>query len=333
MHRIYLALIGIVLFLASCQKEKSLEIGDPAQGSLQDDAGDCLPKNIHGNYIVNQALGDSNYVDVTLDIVKAGTFTILTDTVNGYSFKGQGSFNAVGTQTIRIKGTGKPLVAGNDEFQVFFDSSSCFIEVNVLPAGSTPPPPSTGGVYFPLSTNSWWSYDDGMGSDTIKTSVSGTGTFLGHTYQKFITTDDSGPVDTAYFRKDNSGSYYQYSDTSGLGDIGISAAQPGFDVLFLKDVLTTGAVFNSDHPATFGGTSPITIRFKNTVIDANASITVNGKNFINVYKIELMIQAGLSGVFQDISLSPLTYYYAKDIGLIKITDGTDSQDIRYWKIN
>lgn len=326
-----LALIGIMFFFSSCQKEKSLELGNPAEGSLQDDLGDCLPKNINGNYIASQALIDSNYIEVTLNVDKPGYFSIFTDTVNGYSFKAQGNFSDTGTNVVRLRGTGTPAAAGSDAFTVFFDSSFCPIAVNVLPAGTTPPPASS-GVYFPLTANSWWSYDDGAGSDTIKTTVNGTGSFVGNTYQRFITSDDAGPLDTSFYRKDNAaGFYYQYEDTSGLGAINITASQPGFDVLFLKDALATGDVFNSDHQATLQGTTPITIRFKNTVIDANVSITVNGKNFTNVYKLELIIQAGIAGQFQEIT-DPLTYYYAKDIGLIKITDGTDSQDVRYWNI-
>lgn len=441
MPRCLLVLISIFFFFSSCQKEKSLEMGQVAQGSLQSDLGDCLPKKVSGAYVVSQSLTDSNYIDVTLDIAKPGRFTIITDTVNGYFFKSQGNFTTAGTNTVRLKGSGKPVTASDDVFTVSFDSSSCFVEINVMTAGSsggtavyslnsttgnctsfnvagtytqgatlvaantvtlsvnvtTPgswamsttsvtgflfsgsgtfssagvqtiilsgigipttvgdqifsvsagtsscnfsvavvggssPPPAT-GVYFPLTANSWWTYDDGAGSDSVKVVVNGTGTFLGNTYQRFITSDASGPLDTSYYRKDNaSGAYYMYTDTSGFGAIGVNFTQAGIDVLFLKDALTTGAVFNSDHQAMLLG-QPVTIRFNNTVVDANASITVNGKTFTNVYKIELKVQLGSGGVFQDISLAPLDYYYAKDIGLIKITDGTNSQDIRYWKIN
>lgn len=334
MRSCLITLIAVAFLFSSCQKEKSFEQGQLAQGSLQDDVGDCLPKTINGNYIADQILSDSNYIEVTLDVTRTGRFTIFTDTVNGYSFRLQGSFANAGVNTVRLKGSGTPLAEGTDNFTVFFDSSFCTVQITVAPAGSTPPPPSASGTYFPLTANSWWSYDDGAGSDTIKTTVNGTGTFLGNTYQRFVTTDDTGPLDTAYYRKDNaSGSYYTFADTSGFGQIGVRFSQPGLDVLFLKDALTTGAVFNSDHQATLQGTTPVTIRFNNTVSDANASITINGKNFTNVYKIVVKVQAGVAGTFQDISTTPLTYYYAKDIGLIKITDGTDSQDIRYWKVN
>jgi hypothetical protein len=59
---------------------------------------------------------------------------------------------------------------------------------------------------------------------------------------------------------------------------------------------------------------------------------VNGKSFTNVYKIQVIIQGGLGGNFQDLT-DPLDYYYARDIGLIRISDGVTSQDIRNWKVN
>ncbi|MGZ3849615.1 MAG: hypothetical protein ACXVKI_10765 [Flavisolibacter sp.] len=443
MSRILLALAFFLVLFSSCQKEKSLETGTPAQGSLQNDAGDCLPKKVNGAYVAGQTLNDSNYLEVSVAILKPGRFSIFTDTLNGYSFGAQGSFSTTGTQTLRLKGRGKPLTEGDNAFTVFFDSSSCQVGVHVLAAGSsggtavysldagsgsctgftvsgaytqggpltaantvtlsvnvstpgswvvsttsvtgfsfsgsgnftspgtqtivlkgsgTPsatglqtfmvgvgasscsfgvtvggggnPPPGTGGVYFPLTSASWWSYDDGKGSDSIKTTVTGTGQFLGNTYQRLITNDATGPIDTSYYRKDNATSfYYRYMDTSDFSGLGIVFPQAGLDVLFLKDALSTGAVFTSDHPGVLGGTTPVTIRFVNTVMDANAAVTINGQNFTNVYKIELKIQAGVAGSFQDISLVPLLYYFARDIGLVRITDGTDYQDIRHWKIN
>ena len=441
MYRILTVLMGTMLFLSSCKKEESVEKGQPAQGSLQDDLGDCLPKKVNGTYVVNETLTDSNYIEVAIDVVKAGAYTVFTDTLNGYSFKGNGNFGTPGVNIVRLKSIGKPLAAGDDDFTVIFDSSFCTVQVSVTPAGgssgtavyslqgtpgactgfipagtytqgtalgttnkvtlsvnvtapgtwaiSTPsvtgfsfagagtftatgvqniPLTGTGtptasgvqtfmvtvgassctfpitvavgttpvpGIYFPMTAASWWSYDNGTaGSDTIKTTVNGTGTFLGKTYQRFITTDEFGPFDTAFYRKDNTTNfYYLYSDTSGFGSFGVTFPQAGLDVLFLKDALNTNDVINSDHAAKLGGVTNVTVRIQSKVIDANSSITVNGKNFTNVYKIELMPQLGLAGTFQNLSLTPIVYYYAKGIGLIKITDGTDSQDIRYWKIN
>jgi hypothetical protein len=326
-----ITILGILLFFSSCQKELSYEVGPLASGTLQNVAGDCLPKSVAGSFIAERDLDQSNYIEVSIDVAKPGHYSLFTDTVNGYSFKGQGNVTGVGPATVRLNGTGKPLVEGTDGFTVFFDSTSCAVQVTVLPVGTTPPPP-TSGVYFPLTEGSWWSYDDGAGSDSIKTIVNGSGTLIGKTYQRFITSDNAGPFDTAYYRKDNAtGFYYNYVDTSVFGVPGLTFSQAGLDVLFLKDALTTNTVFNSDHAASYQGV-PVTIRFKSTCTDANASITVNGKNFTNVYKIQLVVQTSAGSTFQDIS-SPLDYYYAKDIGLIRVASSTDKQDIRNWKVN
>lgn len=129
--------ISFLLFLLSCQKEVSFEQGKTAKGSLLNDFGDCLPKVIKGVYIVNQPLTDSNYMDVSVNISQAGNYSISTDTVNGYSFKATGKFATIGAATVRLKGSGKPLAGGVDNFFVRFDSSFCNIPVTVLAGGSS----------------------------------------------------------------------------------------------------------------------------------------------------------------------------------------------------
>jgi len=129
-----LSLALVLLVLIGCQKEKSFEqpLLNPAKGSLKaDGTGDCNPIRVRGTYTPGTNLNDSNYVDVEVTVTKAGSYTIVTDTVNGYSFKGTGNFNAAGVATVRLKGSGKPLAAGQDDFIVLFDSSFCFFTVSV----------------------------------------------------------------------------------------------------------------------------------------------------------------------------------------------------------
>ena len=131
--------MGVTLFsfFLSCQKEISVEYGEPAKGSLQSSAGDCLPKLVAGSYIANKALNDSNFLEVTVNVTTPGPYTIYTDTANGYSFRASGTFANTGTNTVRLKGSGMPAAAGIDDFMVVFDSSICFVDVTVLPSGST----------------------------------------------------------------------------------------------------------------------------------------------------------------------------------------------------
>ncbi|MDB5206287.1 MAG: hypothetical protein JWR72_1362 [Flavisolibacter sp.] len=135
----FLSLFLLTLF-NSCQKEVSVEFGVPAKGSLQGDGGDCLPKTVAGTYIAGKAFADSNFIEVTVDVLTPGPYTVATDTLNGYSFKATGTFSAAGTNTVRLKGSGTPTAAGVNNFTVLFDSSFCEIAITVSPAGSSGSP-------------------------------------------------------------------------------------------------------------------------------------------------------------------------------------------------
>lgn len=132
----YLAIVWIGLFLfAACQKEFSFERGNPASGTLKDTAGNCLPVAINGRYSVDSTLTDSNYVVIKVNFSTPGSYTIFTDSSNGFSFQASGFVKDTGMQSIRLMGTGKPTVSQQTDFSVVFDSSICTFSVSV--AGST----------------------------------------------------------------------------------------------------------------------------------------------------------------------------------------------------
>lgn len=332
----YLSFVSVflLLFLVSCQKEKSFEQGIISKGSLQDNFGDCLTKTINGVYTATKSLADTNYIDVEVDVTQTGRYTIYTDTVNGYFFRGAGVFSAIGANTVRLKGFGTPGSEGINDFVVFYDSSFCNVSVTVVPdaggggGGTTNP----SGDYFPLTQNSYWTYDDGAAGDTLKTIISGTATKISKTYQRFVTTYESGPPnDTSFYRKDAAGFYYTFVDTAGFGALGLKFAQAGLDVLFLKNSLTTGATWNSDFNATLSG-FPVTVRFKSTCTNANASVTANGVSYTNLYQISTTMQIGAAGTFSDLYPFPDSFY-AKGVGLIQASDPfLGDQVIRYYKV-
>lgn len=133
----------VLLFFGvlSCTKEKSFEVAAPARGSLQSSAtNECLPKIMAGSFIAGNALTDSNYLEVDVDVASAGSYTIKTDTLNGYSFSGSGNFTKTGINRVRLTGSGTPVAEGQDPFAVLFDTTLCIIPVTVLPAGSNSGP-------------------------------------------------------------------------------------------------------------------------------------------------------------------------------------------------
>lgn len=137
-----LLFIGMITLIASCFKEKSLENGNTttAKGSLQRDGNDdCLPKTVVGVYEAGTSLTTANFISVDVNVSTAGTYSIVSDVVNGYSFKGIGTFSTTGIQTINLTATGKPISAGTNDFTIRFDGTVCMVQVEVLPNGSGGP--------------------------------------------------------------------------------------------------------------------------------------------------------------------------------------------------
>ena len=139
--RITALLMAASLIFMACQKEVSFEQGNSTAsvGSLATDAsGNCLGAVISGNYYKDTALNAGNYVDVTVQVDTVGTYTISTDTVNGYYFKATGTFASTGTQTVRLIGGGKPLAPGPNIFTVIYNGTFCEFTVTVTaPAGGS----------------------------------------------------------------------------------------------------------------------------------------------------------------------------------------------------
>jgi hypothetical protein len=134
-------LAAVSILAVSCQKELSFEgSNSPSKGSLQSDVtGDCLPKTVNGIYVVASALVPAtNTITVQVNIGKTGTFIVNTDTVNGFYFRGTGTFTTLGSNNVTLRGFGTPFAANPTNFVVHFDTTFCDIQVPVLPAGSGP---------------------------------------------------------------------------------------------------------------------------------------------------------------------------------------------------
>jgi hypothetical protein len=343
MRRYLAGLISVIALSAlgiSCTKEKSLETGVPSQpgsgGSanyaLSTNGPNCMNAVVSGVYKKGTATNTSNTVDIEVNVNTIGTWTMNSAGVAGYYFQGAGTFANTGTQTITLMAAGTPNMAGPQTFTLITGTTTCAFVVTVE-NDSTPtnPPPAT-GEYFPMTQGSWWSYDDGTG-DTLKTTVSGTTVIAGKTYSNFVDSYEGIPdTDTSFYRKDNStGFFYLNEDLSVLAALGITMSQPRADVLFMKNSLTTGATWNSDHAGTASGI-PVTVRFKFNVLNANATTTIGSNTFTNVYQVQLTLQLGMLGTFTDMA-APATLSFAKGVGLIRTDDGTDTTDIRYWHVN
>jgi hypothetical protein len=129
--RSILVLVGCVIIINSCKKELIDQNNLLSEGSLAKTAtGNCSPISLGGMFLRNSALTINNYMDVQVNFVSIGTYTIKSDTINGYSFQGIGQVSITGLSTIRLQGSGTPIAAGTNVFTISFGTSTC--QTNVV---------------------------------------------------------------------------------------------------------------------------------------------------------------------------------------------------------
>ena len=131
-----LLLVSFISFLFfACGKDESINqpVTPVATGSLRIDStnDDCLPSSVGGTFVVDSSLNASNYITVTLNITSPGSYTVKTDSKNGYSFSGSGVASGTGLTSVKLLGNGKPVTAELDIFQITYGGTTCYIAVTV----------------------------------------------------------------------------------------------------------------------------------------------------------------------------------------------------------
>lgn len=127
-----LTFIMIGIITVSCKKEPTV-VPTPAVGTLKSlSSGDCNPSVVNGVYKKDTLLTADNYIDIDIDFTATGTYSIVTETLNAYSFSASGFATDKGLQTIRLQGKGRPLTSQTDQFHVIFNNQSCLQNVTVL---------------------------------------------------------------------------------------------------------------------------------------------------------------------------------------------------------
>lgn len=102
---------------------------------------DCSNTKAMGTYVKGRELTTSNYLSISVNVTKAGNYTVSGATPNGYNFYGTGTFLNTGVQTIQIAGQGTPLNVQTDEVSLNANGNdvTCTpaVSINVLsPAGT-----------------------------------------------------------------------------------------------------------------------------------------------------------------------------------------------------
>jgi hypothetical protein len=149
-HYLLLLILSTFILFLGCQKELSFDSGGTVSvGSLQSDAGgDCLPKTVNGNYVTGTVLNiANNYIDVQINVVTPGSYTIYTDTISGIYFRTSGVANTAGLTTVRLKGVGTPTTAAATNFTVHYGLTECVVPVTIT---ATPGGGGGGAAAFTL---------------------------------------------------------------------------------------------------------------------------------------------------------------------------------------
>jgi hypothetical protein len=280
--------------------------------ALQGAGSACMNAVVQGSYAKGVALTSANKVDVQLNVTSPGSYIISTNTANGFSFSGTGTLTTTGVQTISLNASGTPVNADSTLFTVTAGGSSCTIKVGV---SGTTPPSTPNNDHFPLTPNSWWSYFEvSSPSDTLKLTNVGTATISGNTYRIFQHRNNADPFDSSYYRKVGN-DYFEYTFADKFSLVTFDGDVAG-DILFLKEGLANGTTWTS---AEFSGTInsiAAKLRYQFTAVDANATVTLGGKAFTEVYKINFKPQISLAGTAYTDDAVSWEAFYAKGVGLI-----------------
>lgn len=106
-------------------------------GEVKKNKLDCNSATVNGSFVVGQPLTGVNTITINVLVNVIDTFSISTNTLNGYSFSATGVFTFIGLNTITLYGSGTPVTAQNDNFTITFagNTTTCNKTVSVL---STP---------------------------------------------------------------------------------------------------------------------------------------------------------------------------------------------------
>ena len=301
----------------------------PASYTLDGDPGSCVDANIQGVFMKDIILDTSNKADIKVNVITAGSYSISTNLVNGYSFSGSGFFTTTGPQTVTLKATGKPVAEGIDQFMLTGNVSSCSFPVTVTSGFVT----VTNNDYFPLTYQSNWTYTDVWNAGfTIKREVVDS-VVLGAGLYKVMSEQNPVTGDNQQFYRKNGPNYYEYISIDKYTSSVKFITQINKDLLFLKENIVAGATWESapDTGAIIGGQS-VVLKYTFRCVAANVGETVQGKSYQNVLVIEVRPQVrsltdawGETGEITDL-------YYAKGVGLIYALTISNSFTKLHWEL-
>lgn len=296
----------------------------------------CINAMVAGTYASSAPLDTSNKVTLGVNVTTAGTYTLSTNTINGYKFSGSGTFATTGVQNVVLVASGKPLANGTDNFTVSGSASFCNFPVAVLV-----PVAVSNNDLFPLTFNSYATYANDISAsptDTMKRIIIDSVFTNSNLYYILEEQYKTGtPVQSLYRKAANV--YYEYASVDKYTSSFKYGPEIKKEIPVLKEGLITGDTWSSDEysgTATFG--QKIYFKYDFFCIAGNVAATINGKTFGNVCKIVIAPQIR-SDVFYPFASTGerIELWYAKGVGLIysKKTNSFSTSEwfIRHWLVN
>ncbi len=274
-------------------------------------------------------------VTIAVNVISAGAYTVSTNTVNGYQFSASGSFTTGGLQTIILIPSGTPQHAGMDAFILNGINNNCGFSITV-----TNPVIVSNPDHFPLTVNSYWTYDDLLNTgDTLTRYIPDSVVRAnGNSYQRMNERQKYGDTIRFAYRKTDT-TYYEYIPADKYTLSVKFNPQIYTDFPFLREYLKTGDTWTSEEyigTASFG--QQIFLRYDFTCDNADARVTLNGKTFTHVYKITMRPKIKSATTYPYNTTSEMvSIWYAKGIGVIyskKINNSFPMYEnqIRYWQV-
>jgi hypothetical protein len=158
---------------SGCTFSVNVTNAPPADLTLTGSPNDCDNPDIKGTYLIGKNTGDTNTVNLNVTVNTLGDYSITTDTLNGISFSGSGTFTTTGSQKITLKASGAPIDPGIVYFTVKAGTSQCSFPVNIVNAEpfATYVLQSAIGVCFHTLHGDYFSNTPLAASDTVEVLV------------------------------------------------------------------------------------------------------------------------------------------------------------------
>ena len=118
--------------------------GAAATFALQTSGTSCMNAVVSGAYKKAIALTSTNKVDIEVNVIAVGSYSISSAATNGMTFSASGVFTNTGIQTVSLRGSGTPVNEGSIVIPVSVGSSTCSFTVAVTNSTTNPPT----GTYF-----------------------------------------------------------------------------------------------------------------------------------------------------------------------------------------